>query len=195
MSATKINADLRKLARPIDTLHEDPKNARKHAERDLAIIAKSLATHGQQKPIVATKDGKVIAGNGTLAAARSLGWDKIAVVTYDDEDAAKQAAFAVVDNRSAELSEWDFDALVGTIAGLPVDLRADVGFTERELDGLLLSMRWEGLDDTKVTDLGGKQREVVKTLKVAVKDPTRFEEFKRAFSRLVAEFAGTVEER
>ena len=137
MANAKINPDLEPLARPLADLHCDPKNARKHGKRDLDTIAASLDLHGQQKPIVAMRDGKVIAGNGTLEAARALGWDRIACVTYDDEDAAKAAAFAIVDNRSAELSEWDTDALAAVLAEIPPDLLGAVGFIPAELDDLL----------------------------------------------------------
>ena len=131
---SKINPDLMSLARDISTLHEDPKNARKHAPGDLAVIAASLDKHGQQKTIIATSDGKVIAGNGTLAAARdNLKWTHIACITFDSEDEAKQAAFAIVDNRSAELSSWDFDELASIINDLPDDFSDDLGFSEKEL--------------------------------------------------------------
>jgi hypothetical protein len=55
----------------VSTLLNDPANVRKHNERNLESIKASLARFGQQKPIVVGRDGVVIAGNGTLAAARS----------------------------------------------------------------------------------------------------------------------------
>lgn len=137
MAEARINPDLEPLARPIESLHCDPRNARRHGKRDLETIAASLDLHGQQKPIVVMRDGKVIAGNGTLEAARTLGWDRLACVTYDDEDAAKAAAFAIVDNRSAELSEWDTDALAAGLQALPPALQAVVGWSPAELASLL----------------------------------------------------------
>jgi len=58
----------------------DENNARKHSEVNIAAIAESLKQFGQRKPIVVTQDNRVIAGNGTLEAARFLGWEEIAVV-------------------------------------------------------------------------------------------------------------------
>ena len=110
MGEARINAGLLPLARPIESLRCDPRNARRHAERDLAVLRQSLELHGQQKPIVALRDGKVIAGNGTLEAARSLGWERLAVVTYDDEDAAKAA-------------EGNDDAEIKNRAGDPIEHR------------------------------------------------------------------------
>ena len=55
----------------------DPANVRKHDDRNLAAIKSSLSRFGQQKPIVIRPDGSVVAGNGTLAAAQSLGWETL----------------------------------------------------------------------------------------------------------------------
>lgn len=91
----------------IDTLTQDPKNARKHSERNLTAIKESLSRFGQRKPIV-VRGLKVLAGNGTLQAAKALGWTEIQVAEAPDdwdEDTAK--AYALADNRTAELAEWD----------------------------------------------------------------------------------------
>ena len=66
----------------VEDLVEDPRNARRHTPRNLDSIAGSLDRFGQQKPIVVHRD-VVIAGNGTLAAARTLGWTRLAVVRDD----------------------------------------------------------------------------------------------------------------
>ena len=86
---SKINPALEPLTRLTSTLKLDERNARKHERRSVDTIKASLSTYGQQKPIVALTDGTVIAGNGTLEAARELGWERIAVVTFDTEDEAR----------------------------------------------------------------------------------------------------------
>jgi hypothetical protein len=91
-------------------LREDPKNARRHGPKNLTAIKTSLEQLGQQKPIVVAIDGTIIAGNGTFRAAKELGWDKIGAVTFTGSArAAKQ--FALADNRTAELAEWDYEVL------------------------------------------------------------------------------------
>jgi len=112
----KINPQLAPLVRSIEGLTEDPNNARLHPERNSNAIAFSAATFRQQKPIVAMRDGRVIAGNGFLRAAISLGWTRIAVVEYDSEDEAEAQAFALADNRTAELATWDFGVLDGQLS-------------------------------------------------------------------------------
>jgi DNA modification methylase len=91
----------------IDELDLDPNNARKHDDKNLKAIADSLKQFGQRKPIVL--HGKtVVAGNGTLVAARSLGWTHIEAVYVPESWTADQVkAYALADNRSAELAVWD----------------------------------------------------------------------------------------
>ena len=106
-------------SRLINDLTLDPKNARKHSQKNLEAISASLKQFGQRKPIVITNKGLVLAGNGTLEAAKSLGWDRIdvAVAPADwDENTAK--AYALADNRSAELADWDEAVLAETLLEL-----------------------------------------------------------------------------
>jgi hypothetical protein len=104
--------DLRIETVKLDTLKFDPSNARKHHGKNLEAIAGSLKLFGQRKPIIVTPDNIVVAGNGTLEAAKNLGWKEIAISrtpvgwTWD-----QIKAFALADNRTAELAEWDAEIL------------------------------------------------------------------------------------
>jgi ParB family chromosome partitioning protein len=120
---------------PIAELHADPANARRHSARNLDAIAASLARFGQQKPIVVNAANVVLAGNGTLAAAKSLGWTHIRAVRTElaGTDAT---AFAIADNRTAELAEWDDDVLKQLLASPEI---GDVGFDEDEIRKLMAS--------------------------------------------------------
>lgn len=117
----------------IEKLTPDPKNARAHEERGLEAIRRSLRRFGQQKPIVVDRDGVVVAGNGTLEAARAEGWSDILAVETDLEgDEAR--AFAVADNRTTDLSTWNF-AMLGDVVqsfGVGFELE-DIGFTREEI--------------------------------------------------------------
>jgi len=52
-----IAEGLKPLAVDIDSVREDPQNARKHSSRNLAAIKRSLREYGQRKPIVVTVAG------------------------------------------------------------------------------------------------------------------------------------------
>ena len=109
-------------------LVSDPNNARKHDDKNLEAIKGSLTQFGQRKPIVIGAGNVVIAGNGTLAAAKALGWDAIEVVRVPDDWSADQAkAFALADNRTAELATWDEQVLAAQVLEL-----AEAGFEVAE---------------------------------------------------------------
>ena len=106
-----IAEPLRPLAVPCADLLPDPANARRHPEPNLEAIKASLRVYGQRKPVVVNRrTGIIEAGNGTLQAALALGWSHLAVV-YVDDDPLTAAGFSIVDNRTAELAEWDMAAL------------------------------------------------------------------------------------
>jgi ParB-like chromosome segregation protein Spo0J len=111
----------------------DPSNVRKHSRRNLDAIKASLRKFGQQKPIVIDAKGIVLAGNGTLTAAQELGWTEISA-TRTELTGVEATAFAIADNRTAELAEWD-DALTDvlkSLAGEGFDLN-DIGFSADDI--------------------------------------------------------------
>ena len=124
---------------PLAELSHDPRNARAHDERSIAEVRASLEAYGQVKPIVADTTGKVIAGNGTLAAATMAGWTHLAVVRFTGTP-EQAAAYAIADNRTAELSTWDSEMLTETLALLQSAESAEplaLGFSDVELRGIL----------------------------------------------------------
>ncbi len=121
------------MVEDIDSLTPDPANARKHNQRNLDEIMGSLRRFGQQKPIIVDRDGVVRAGNGTLLAARALGWERIAVARTN-LTGAEATAYGIADNRTAELAEWDMPVLLDLLQ--EPDLGA-VGFDESEVEKML----------------------------------------------------------
>lgn len=156
---THIAAGLRPLAVPVAQLHFDPANARKHDEDSVSGIAASLRVYGQVKPVVCRQDtGVVIAGNGTLQAALSLGWTHLAAVRVAF-DPATAAGFAVADNRTAELSEWDRQALDRLLREVSTD-------NDPRLDQMLAELaKEEGLYPAADPE-GGESPETGQTWKV-----------------------------
>jgi len=128
---------LQALAVPIAGLHLDPANARKHNDKNLDAIKASLAKFGQRKPVVVQREGMIVrAGNGTLAAAKALGWTEVAAVVLDDDNATA-SQFAIADNRTAELAEWDNETLATLLDGMDEQDRESLGFSASDMDSLL----------------------------------------------------------
>jgi ParB-like chromosome segregation protein Spo0J len=119
----------------IKDLTPDPNNARQHDEKNLKAIQGSLKEFGQRKPIVITEAGVIVAGNGTVEGAKRLGWTQIEAVEVPSDWTADQIkAFAIADNRTAELASWDKDILATQLldleeAGFEI---ADFGFLKEQ---------------------------------------------------------------
>jgi ParB-like chromosome segregation protein Spo0J len=123
----------------IDSIQHDPANVRRHPERNLAAIKGSLARFGQQRPVVVDNRGIVLAGNGTLAAARELGWATINIIRTS-LTGSEATAYSIADNRTSETSEWDQQGLADILAALRTEdeqLVAAAGYSPDELATLL----------------------------------------------------------
>jgi DNA modification methylase len=103
----------------IKDLTPDPQNARQHDEKNLKSIQGSLKEFGQRKPIVITEAGVIVAGNGTVEAAKRLGWLEIQAVRVPADWTPEQTkAFALADNRTAELASWSPEVLAAQLLEL-----------------------------------------------------------------------------
>jgi site-specific DNA-methyltransferase (adenine-specific) len=103
----------------IQELTPDPNNARAHDDKNLAAIEGSLKEFGQRKPIVITANNVIAAGNGTVAAAKRLGWTDIEAVRVPaDWDSDRIKAFALADNRTAELATWNQEVMASQLLEL-----------------------------------------------------------------------------
>jgi hypothetical protein len=122
----------------IDTLVLDPANVRTHPQRNIDAIIGSLKAFGQQKPVVVDADNVVRAGNGLVRAARLLGWREVAAYTTG-LGGSEAIAYAIADNRTAELSEWDDDGLAAQVEALLAEgvQVGSLGWTEEELADLM----------------------------------------------------------
>lgn len=129
-----MSTDLKVEVVPISALTPDPTNARTHSKKNLDAIAGSLRQFGQRRPLVVYGD-VVIAGNGTIEAAKSLGWTEIAVTRVPRGWSPEQAkAYALADNRTAELADWDAAVLADQLIELDAvgwDL-SEFGFAQME---------------------------------------------------------------
>ena len=110
-----IAEPLRPLAVLVSSLRPDRDNRRLHSEKNVSTVEASLRRFGQRKPVVVQKAGRIVrAGNATLLAASRLGWSHVAAVVVEEPDDLARA-FAIVDNRSAELATWDGPSLLADL--------------------------------------------------------------------------------
>ena len=139
----------------ISDLSFDPSNVRRHSNRNIDAIKDSLSAFGQQRPILVDRRGVVLAGNGTMAAAKALGWKTIRVLRSELEG-AQAIAYAIADNRTAELAEWDQEGLLRQLNALQIeseDLFNASGFETSDLDALILDL------NERIEDAGNLQED------------------------------------
>jgi DNA modification methylase len=125
----------------LDALTCDPANVRKHDQRNLDAIKGSLQRFGQQHPIIVDGDGIIRAGNGRYMAMRALGWSECDIVRTALKG-AEATAFAIADNRTAELASWDDESLAQQLAALQIEdeeLALATGYDESEIAALALN--------------------------------------------------------
>ena len=96
--------------RKIETVKPYPQNAKKHDERQIENVAKSIDRYGWKQPLVIDAEGTVVIGHCRLLAAKKIGLKEVPVIVADDltEDEIRQ--LRIVDNKSNE-SEWDLELL------------------------------------------------------------------------------------
>ena len=95
---------------PIEEIREYDGNARKN-EKAVEAVAKSIQAYGFKNPIIVDRNKVIIAGHTRLKAARAIGMEKVPVIKADDLTEEQVKAFRLADNKTAELSEWDFGKL------------------------------------------------------------------------------------
>lgn len=185
-------------AASIDELIPDPANVRRHGERNIAATDASLARFGPARSIVIDEKGIVRAGNRTLESARAAGVTDVLIVDPEpgqlvavrrrDWSPSEAVAYAIADNRTAELAEWDEAGLADQLRALQsedFDL-GSVGYSDAEVDGLLERLG----SDLATPDRGPTPEDNLDTyLDRTVKRITLFfgvEEYDRVIERLDA---------
>jgi len=64
----------------------DPRNARKHPQRNLALLEQSLREVGAARSVAVDERGVVLAGNATIAAAKQAGILSVRPVEADGSE-------------------------------------------------------------------------------------------------------------
>ena len=97
---------------PIKALKPYEKNTRKHTDYDVGEIAKSITECGFNDPIgVYGESLTIVEGHGRLLAAKKLGMKEVPCIRLDHMTDEQRRKYAILHNKTAELSAFDFDNL------------------------------------------------------------------------------------
>lgn len=99
---------------PIDQITPYWRNPRRIPEEAVAAAADSIERYGYRQPIVVDTENVVIVGHTRLQALQRLGWTEVPV-RVSDMPAETAHEYRLVDNKVAEMTSWDHDALVAEL--------------------------------------------------------------------------------
>ena len=101
-------------------------------------VARSIRTFGFNAPILCDQNLTIIAGHTRWKAAKELGLEAVPVIVLK-MTASQRRAFALADNKTAEIADWDFPKMREVLEELSAedfDL-SGIGFSDAELVALL----------------------------------------------------------
>lgn len=84
-------------------------------------VVSSIKNYGFRNPIILDKNNVIIAGHTRLESAKELGIEKVPCIIADDLTEQQAKALRLLDNKTAEFAQWDFDLLRGELEDLELE--------------------------------------------------------------------------
>jgi Predicted transcriptional regulators len=121
----------------IEQIKKYENNPRENAE-SIPYVVNSIKEYGFKNPIVLDSNMVIIAGHTRFEAAKILEMKTVPCIIAEDLTEEQAREFRLIDNKTAELSYWNFDKLLEEISHLECDL-TQYGFNDiqdsiRDLD-------------------------------------------------------------
>jgi len=112
-------------------------------------VARSIQAYGFNNPIITDGDLNIAAGHTRLKAAKKLGLKTVPVIRVPGLVGSTFTGYAIADNQTASIAEWDSDLLAKIVAELNLEVDFDLsslGFDDAELTKIL---DWDSNDDDR----------------------------------------------
>lgn len=94
-----------------------PNNPRKN-DNAVEAVAESIKQCGYVAPIVVDEDFVILAGHTRYKALKTLGRKETQVIVREGLTEEQKRKYRLLDNKTGELAEWDFDLLPFELEGL-----------------------------------------------------------------------------
>lgn len=133
-------------------------------------VAKSIQAFGFRQPIVVDGNGVILAGHTRYRAALQLGMSEVPVVWQTDISAIQAQGYRIADNKTAELSAWDRDALDTEVRDIAAQCDTDLdalGLADWELERILQETQISGLPEEEPPKVPNKTTYDEKKSKIA----------------------------
>jgi DNA modification methylase len=137
----RTSFDLTVVYQPIAALLPHPSNARTHSRQQIRQLADSFKAFGFTNPVLIDHKNTIIAGHGRVAAAKTLGMDRVPTIRLENLNDNEIRPYILADNKLAELAGWDKEILAIELQHLMMldnDLDITItGFEIPEIDLIL----------------------------------------------------------
>lgn len=185
----------------IGQLKPDPKNARKHNQRNIGQIVSSLQEVGASRSIVIDEDNIILAGNGVIEAAGIAGIENVRVIEADGNEIIavkrkgltpeQKTRLALWDNRAAELAEWNVDQLqiefdAGMLDGMFKDYELHNVGLDIEIEPIDYDEEWQGMPEFD------NPAKAFKSLQIHFENQDDFESFKQLINQSISEKTNSI---
>jgi hypothetical protein len=89
------------------------------------VVAASIKEFGFKNPILIDRENVIIAGHTRLKAAKKLGLKEVPTIKVEDLTDEQVKALRLVDNKTGELAEWDWNVLEKELAELEFEFGSE----------------------------------------------------------------------
>jgi len=150
---------------PLSKIKPYIRNARKHPEKQITLLASLMKKYGVDQPIVVDEKFVILKGHGRRLAALQAGFKDYPVVVQRGLKAEDKQAIRIADNQVALLAGWDDNLLkieIKELKSLGFDL-AMIGFSEAKFDVLFDNMsaqsQLDGLKFSVIVDCDSEKQQ------------------------------------
>lgn len=120
----------------ISELQHPEKNVRKHPEKQIKELQRSIKMFGQIRPVIVDENNVILAGNGLTQALREMGETQVKVLKMSNLSEKDKIKLMLADNRTYSLGFDDHDNIFELLSQLDGDFDVP-GYDEELLEELL----------------------------------------------------------
>lgn len=124
-------------------------NNPRYNDEAVDAVEESIQQTGYIAPIIIDEDCVILAGHTRLKALYELGYDEADVIVVEGLSEEQKRKFRLLDNKTAEIAEWDLDKLLTELDGLDF---GDFDFFSKEI---------EQMADKQIADHKSQKDEVI----------------------------------
>lgn len=105
----------------LSEIHPYERNPRKITEKAVDDCAESIRQCGYKAKIIVDENNVIIAGHTRLQALQKLGWKEVEVQRETDMTEEQKKKYRLLDNKTSENGQWDFELLEWELEDLDFD--------------------------------------------------------------------------